>query len=394
MSHVIPPPEQEARPVSDVSSSRPAESLLAACAYFLPRVMFLHSRYAPEAHWGDVALVLRDFPVGNTDVRSSAFWDEWQARWIAQGDRYVRLAQASSTIAGRARAHRSAAGCYHWAEFMDFDDRERKLRIRTRIRDCFTRSLEGSDLEMTRGELVVDDDTGPCTVPYWLCLPPAARRSSEPLPCIIMSNGLDSMTEVEVLALADSYLERGIAALLFDGPGQGIHVGQVPLRIEMETVVEALVERLREDTRIAHDRLAFFGTSFGGYFALRVAQRLGPLFTCIVNLSGTPRIAPFDGLPRRLKDDFRFVLACGEQVDMQARFDALELDPAVPPGAPVLTIHGTLDDIFPFAEAVELDRAWGANHRLIVHENEAHVCPNLFNIWSLEAADWVASHLL
>lgn len=370
-----------------------AESLLSACAYFLPRLMFLDSRYAPQAHWGDIALVLKDFPADNLDVSSAGFWDEWQSRWITQGDRYVHLARGSSTTAGRARAQRSAAACYHWAEFMDFGDSERKIRLRSQVRDCFRRSLEGSDLEVIQDELVLNDANS-CTVPYWLFLPPSDRRSSKPLPCIIMSNGLDSMTEIEVLALAETYLERGIAALLFDGPGQGIHVGQTPLRIEMETVVDALVARLRQDPRIAQDRLAFFGISFGGYFTLRVAQTLGPLFTCLVNLSGGPRIARFDDLPRRLKDDFRFVFARGAPVDMQARFDALEIDLAVPAGAPVLSIHGSRDDIFPVAALADLDRAWGANHELVVHENEAHICPNLINMWSLQAADWVADQLL
>jgi pimeloyl-ACP methyl ester carboxylesterase len=382
------------RPAADVTGASPAGSLLAACAYFLPRLMFLHSRWAPQAHWGDVALVLRDYPPENTDVSSQAFWDEWQSRWVAQGDRYEDLARRSSTRAGRSRAHRSAAACYHWAEFMDFGDRERKLRLRSRVRDSFTRSLDGAGLEVVAGELAAGGEH-PCTVPYWLLLPPAATRSDDgPLPCVVMSNGLDSMTEVEVLSLAEPYLERGIAAVMFDGPGQGIHVGQVPLRIELETVVESLVGRLARDPRIDTDRLAFFGVSFGGYFALRVAQTIGSLFRCVVNLSGGPRVAPFDGLPRRLKDDFRFVLACGEPVDMQARFDALELDAAAVPRTPVLSVHGVLDDVFPVADMVGLDRAWGPVHRLVVHEREAHTCPNLLNTWSLEAADWTAAHLL
>lgn len=386
-------PSLEQRVIPDVSASRPAESLMAACAYFLPRVMFLNSRYAPQAHWGDVALVLRDFPPDNTDVRAQPFWDEWQRRWIAQGDKYTRAALDSPTAAGRARGHRGAAACYHWAEFMDFGDKERKLRLRSRIRDSFKSSLENTDLRVTQGELFPSgsDSSG---VPYWLFLPPSSAASAAAVPCVIMSNGLDSMTEIEVLSLAEPYLERGIAALLFDGPGQGIHVGQTPLRMDMEAVVAALAEMLQQDDRIAGDRLAFFGVSFGGYFALRVAQALGPEFKCVVNISAGPRITPFDALPRRLKDDFRFVLACGEPVDMQARFEAAELDPAVPAKTQVLTVHGSLDDVFPAADVIALDHAWGANHHLILHEREAHTCPNLMNSWSLDAADWVASHVL
>jgi predicted esterase len=367
--------------------------MFAACGYFLPRLMFLQSRYAPQVHWGDIALALDGFPCDDLDLSSEAFWDEWRIRWVGQALRYLELARVTSTVAGRARSQRAAAACYHWAEFMDFGDAARKHSLRVKIRECFQRSMEGSDLEMIAGELPAAGPGVPA-VPYWLLLPAPGRRAPGKLPCVILSNGLDSMTEVEVLSLAESYLERGIAALLFDGPGQGLQVGQTALRIEMETVVSALVRRLQQDDRIAADRLAFLGISFGGYFALRVGQSLGASFRCVVNLSGGPALAPFGSLPRRLKDDFQFVMMGGDAADMQSRFDELAIDPSVPAGTDVLSIHGGLDDIFPVTGLEDLDRAWAGRHELRVHPGESHACLNLINACSLEAADWTAVRLL
>jgi pimeloyl-ACP methyl ester carboxylesterase len=310
---------------------------------------------------------------------------------VAQAERYRATAQASTTVAGRTRAYRGAAACYHWAEFMDFDDAERKFALRFAVRDCFRRSMEGTDLDIVEDVLPPQDPQGPA-VPYWVILP-RDRREGRPLPCVVLSNGLDSMTEVEVLSLAEAYLERGIAAVLFDGPGQGINAGRSPLRIDMATVVEALLERLGKDDTLDTGRLAFLGVSFGGYLALRVAQTLGDRFRCVVNLSGGPRVAPFAGLPRRLKDDFRFAFASGDAGDMQARFDALAIDPDAVAETCVLSVHGGLDDIFPIEALRELDRAWGAHHDLWVHPTEAHVCLSRINTWSLEAADWVAERL-
>ncbi|MDQ1047524.1 S9 family peptidase [Streptomyces sp. V4I2] len=375
-----------------VRPARLPESLFRACGYFLPRLMFLHSRYAPRVGWGDIARALDGFPDDDPDLGSAAFWEEWRIRWTAHGDTYADLAESSSTAAGRSRAARVAAGCYHWAEFMYFDDAERKHSLRRRIRTLFLRSLEGEELELEEGWLTVPD-AGYASVPYWLILPPAHRRGPGRLPCVVLSNGLDSMTEVEVLAVAETYLDRGIAAVLFDGPGQGVQLGRTPLLIEMERVVEALVERLRQDPRIAADRLAFFGISFGGYFALRVARFLGARFRCVVNASGGPYIAPYEGLPRRLKDDFRFAFGDRAAPEMQARFDALALDPGRPVRTEVLSIHGALDDIFPLAGLTDLDRAWGPRHRLRTYADEAHVCLNVIDAWSLEAADWVAERL-
>jgi dienelactone hydrolase len=371
--------------------SRVSEQLYNALGYLVTRLLFLNAHYAPQVHWGDIALALDGFPTDNLDLSSAEFWDRWRARWSDRAHSYLDLADASTTTAGRTRTLRSAAACFHWAEFMYFDDAKEKLRLRQQIRDCFLGSLEGSDLELTHGELAGVGDQP--SVPYWVLRPPARLRAPGPLPAVVLSNGLDSMTEVEVLALAEAYLERGMAAVLFDGPGQGIQVGQTKLRVEMETVVAGLVEHLRADPRIDAHRLAFLGISFGGHLALRVARELGGSFRCVVNFGGGPRIAEFAGLPRRLKDDFRFAFLADDTEDMQARFDALAQQPGPPPDTEVLSVHGALDDIFPLNALAELDRAWGPRHRLRVYPRESHTCLNVLNTYTVEAADWVAQQL-
>lgn len=370
--------------------ARVPQALFAACGYFLPRLMFLHSRHAPQLHWGDIALALQDFPEDRLDLGSAAFWDEWMRRWSRLGGHYEQLGAASGTTAGRARALRSAAACYHWAEFMYFDDSERKTALRTKVRACFKQSLAGCELSLSSGEVRVQGHA----VPYFLLLPPRRLRASALLPCVILSNGLDSMTEVEVLALAEQFLERGMAALLFDGPGQGLDLGCSPLRLDMEVVVDALVQRLQELPLIDGDRLGFLGVSFGGYFALRVAQTLGDKFLGIVNLSGGPRVAPYDGLPRRLKEDFRFAFMGGDAQDMQQRLDTMALDPTRPCKTAVRSVHGVLDDIFPFDDLAALAGAWGDRHQMVLYENEAHVCLNVINQHSIASADWMAARLL
>jgi pimeloyl-ACP methyl ester carboxylesterase len=365
-------------------------ALFTTCGYFMPRLMFLQSRHAPQVHWGDVAVALQDFPDAELDLGSATFWAEWLRRWVGMGERYEQIAAGSTTPAGRSRALRSAAGCFHWAEFMYFDEPARKTALRQRVRSCFKRSLAGSDLCLSSGEVSVEGQR----IPYFLLLPPKHLRASAALPLVICANGLDSMTEVEVLAIAESYLERGIAALLFEGPGQGLDVGCRPLRIDMEVVVAALVAHLQTLPLIDTARLGFFGVSFGGYLALRIAQNLGASFRCVVNLSGGPRVAPFARLPRRLKEDFRFAFMGGDEADMQVRMEALALDLRRVPQTEVRSVHGMLDDIFEFEHLAQLDRAWGERHTLVVHETEAHVCLNLINQHSIETADWVAARLL
>jgi pimeloyl-ACP methyl ester carboxylesterase len=363
-----------------------------ALGYLGTRLLFLNARYAPQAQWGDVALALDGFPTDNLDISTSAFWDEWRSRWAARADGYITIADRSTTVAGRTHSLRSAAACYHWAEFMYFDDPVLKLQLRQQLRDAFLASLEGADIELSQHELPASADRP--AVPYWIVLPPARLRPDGALPAVMLSNGLDSVTEVEVLSLAEAYLERGIAALLFDGPGQGIQSGQSPVLIEMETVVAELVERLRaEHPLIDTSRLAFAGISFGGYLALRVAGSIGDLFRCVVNFGGGPRLADFAALPRRLKDDFRFAFLAQATDDLQDRFDALAIEPGEPPATQVVSVHGALDDIFPVGALEDLDRAWGPQHRLEVHAREVHCCLNVINVYTQQTADWVAELL-
>jgi pimeloyl-ACP methyl ester carboxylesterase len=363
-----------------------------ALGYLGTRLLFLNARYAPQLQWGDIALALDGFPTDNLDIGTSGFWEVWRSRWSARAEGYLAVADQSTTSAGRSHALRSAAACYHWAEFMYFDDPAVKLQLRQQLRAAFLASLEGSDIELIQHELPATADRP--GVPYWIILPPERLRPDGALSAVILSNGLDSMTEVEVLSLAEAYLERGIAAVLFDGPGQGIQAGQAPVLIEMETVVAELVRRLAaEEPRIDTSRMAFEGISFGGYMALRVARSLGDRFRCVVNFGGGPRLSDFATLPRRLKDDFRFAFLLNDSDEIQNRFDALAIEPGEPPATLLVSVHGALDDIFPLGPLEDLDRAWGARHRLEVHPREAHTCLNVINVYTQQTADWVVEQL-
>jgi dienelactone hydrolase len=377
--------------VASVSRLRVPEHVYSALGYLFPRLLFLNARYAPQVHWGDIAAALDGFPADDLDLASSAFWNTWRERWTVQAEGYVRLAESSSTAAGRSRALRSAAACYHWAEFQYFDDAEIKHGLRQRIRDCFLSSLGGTDLNAVQGRLPARPGRPETT--YWVLTTRALRETPGPLPAVVLSNGLDSMTEIEVLALAEAYLERGIAAVLLEGPGQGIHLGQAPLLFNMEEAVADLVERLAVEPGIDAERLGFVGISFGGYIALRVASALGPSFRCVVNFGGGPSVADFAKLPRRLKANFRFAFREDPEADLQPRFDELALKPGPAPDTEVVSVHGALDDIFPVAALAELDRAWGDRHHLTVHPREAHTSLNLLNTYTLETADWVAGRL-
>lgn len=269
---------------------------------------------------------------------------------------------------------------------MFFADPAVKAGLRARVRTRWRASVDPAALALREGAF----EWRGVTVPWYLLRPQGATG---PTPCMIQCNGLDSVTEVEMVALAEPLLERGVAALLFDGPGQGINLGRHPLPERPEEIAEPLLALLGGLPEIDAARIGILGISFGGAVALRVAAAQGARLRCVVNLSGGPRLAPFETLPRRLKPDFAFAFGEDDPAAMQRRFDALAIPAGTGCATRVLSIHGALDDIFPIEALRRLDRDWRARHRLRVHETEAHACLNHIARDTAEAADWAVAQL-
>lgn len=368
--------------------ARVPNQVYSTCAYFLPRVTFLNSTHAAQVSWGDIAIALADFPDSLQDLSSADFWEEWMRRWKQLGDDYTAYSNAAHSSLSSRRLFRTAAACYHWAEFMYFTNSEIKRELRSRVKECFKRSLDVEKLNILLGEIHLNS----VQIPYYLVLPGAAENQ-EQYPCIIMSNGLDSVTEVEIFALAEPFLTRGIAVFMFDGPGQGINLGRNAIEYRFENVVESILSFLSHQSSIQFERLGFFGISFGGYLALRVAKYLGEKFRCVVNYSGGPSLAPFKCLPRRLKEDFQYAFMEKNSDHMQDLFDTLTLDMSGSLRTEVLSIHGALDDIFPIEGLMSINGQPENKHTLHIYPTEAHVCLNYLNRNSIIIADWAAHKL-
>ncbi|KAL4993115.1 alpha/beta-hydrolase [Aspergillus recurvatus] len=120
-------------------------------------------------------------------------------------------------------------------------------------------------------------------LPAYLFLPVQSSTAIRPatIPVVVTTGGFDSIQEELYYYAASGARTRGYATLSFEGPGQGIMLhreeGSLHLRPDWEVVIEAVLDGLFA-TSTAHpewnldlSRLALFGASMGGYFALRGA---------------------------------------------------------------------------------------------------------------------------
>jgi dienelactone hydrolase len=125
---------------------------------------------------------------------------------------------------------------------------------------------------------LADPATGRVEVPFENTTLPAyysdASRNGEPVPCVIMWNGLDSTKEhMYTSGWPQEMRERGISVLMVDCPGSGeaLRLRGLKARIETEGWAAACVDYLESRGDVNADRIGLVGWSLGGYYVPRAA---------------------------------------------------------------------------------------------------------------------------
>ena len=106
-----------------------------------------------------------------------------------------------------------------------------------------------------------------------LHLPASAHGAKGSVPAVLHVGGMDSFKEHAVGMVGDRYLQRGMARLIFDGPGQGEAIldGAFVSRTNMIDAGLAALDVLRAQPEIDGERLGISGVSFGSWWATQIA---------------------------------------------------------------------------------------------------------------------------
>ncbi|NQV57603.1 MAG: alpha/beta hydrolase, partial [Rhodospirillales bacterium] len=146
------------------------------------------------------------------------------------------------------------------------------LEMEVKMNECFGKYISFADRPIERVEIPFGDQF----LPAYLHLPVGAKDGDK-FPCIVTSQGMDGCKETGVSIYGDKALERGIAVLALDGPGQGECFSRRVLVTASNhgDAVTAAYDWLETHPAIDGDRLGFRGTSFGSYFGAVAAAALG-----------------------------------------------------------------------------------------------------------------------
>ncbi len=344
---------------------------------------------AAITHWGArfVAngVALTDF---EDITRGLVSWNDWCAAWSDRAGIHEvmgrdALSRGKLQSAGE---HLQRAGVYyHFAKFLFVHDPGQMQAAHRKAIAC--RSLALPHLTPP-GERVAIPFEGKLL--YGILRKPAGVPRP---PLLIMCCGLDSCKE-ETDAYEQPFLQRGIATLVFDGPGQGEGEADWPIRGNYETVVAAVVAYARSRADLDADRLGLWGVSLGGYYAPRAAAFIDAFKGCIALSGPYDWSEAWDSLPDLTRETFRCRSKSATPEAARQVAGTLSLQGiAGNIGCPLFIVAGKLDRVVPWQHAERLAREAGGPVEFVLLEDANHVANNRTYRWRLQAADWMADRL-
>ncbi len=314
-------------------------------------------------------------------------WDDWCREWGRTARHYERLAetaQAAERALTAGGAWRRAALCWHWGKFVFVDDLAQQRTAHDRTVTCFR-----------RGAATLTPPAEPVRVPYQNTTLAAYLRvpaSQTAPPVVIMMPGLDSVKE-ELQATAQYMLDRGLAIIAVDGPGQGEAEYELPIEPGYERVATAVADYLAGRDDIDPARIGGFGVSLGGYYAARAAA-YEPRIRAAVSLAGPYQWAlDWDILPPQTRATFQHRSGAATEAEAREKMAALTLEHAAARiTCPLLVAAGGRDRLVPTHHAERLAReAPGAE--LMLDPDGTHGLTNHAFESRSKMADWLAAHL-
>lgn len=227
-------------------------------------------------HWAP-RLVANGVPLTDFQEVTAAIatWDDWCGAWSTRAaihEDMGRSALADGYNLSAAEHLKTAAICYHFGKFLFMHDVAQMRIAHDKAIDCHRTGLPHMRPPGERVEIPYEGTT----------LKANLRKPTgvDNPPVLIMCVGLDS-TKEEMDAYAEPFLARGIAALAFDGPGQGEAEYELPIRGDYEAPVGAVLDWIDTRGDLDAGRIGIWGVSLGGYYAPRAAAHHDRLRACV-----------------------------------------------------------------------------------------------------------------
>ena len=210
--------------------------------------------------------------------------DSWHQEWMhvaKRNDQRGDEAIAAGHIRTAMNCWLRAADQFRSAEFWLASDDPRRLPTFDRCEAASQKWLRHLN---PSGEVVeIPYENGKFLPAYFIKSPAYGMDDKVRQPVLISVGGLDSFKDELWFMTGRGAVQRGIAVLLVDGPGQGgaLRRQHIVSRHDYEVPIGRCIDWLEKRSDVDQHRIAVSGSSMGGYYAARAGAREHRLAACI-----------------------------------------------------------------------------------------------------------------
>jgi 2,6-dihydroxypseudooxynicotine hydrolase len=313
-------------------------------------------------------------------------WADWADAWISAGrvhEDLGREALQDERFRSAGNHLSTAAVYYHFAKFVFVDFPDTMKSAHAMAVQCLTDALPYLD---PPGERVTIEFRG-FPMPAILRKPKGVSRP----PVVVMASGLDS-TKEELRSTEQLFLDRGMATLAVDGPGQGESEYALPIEPAWEEVGSVILDWIEGRDDLDSGRVGVWGVSLGGYYAPRMASGEPRIRACAALAGPYDWGGIWDGLPELTRRTFTYrahqpsqeaAREYGRQLTLEGRAGDIR--------CPLLIIFGARDRLIPAREAERLASESGGTLLMLPDGN--HGCMNVAAKHRNKTADWLSARL-
>jgi dienelactone hydrolase len=326
----------------------------------------------------------------------------WQSEWLVKANNYLniaRQAEENKNLITAKELHFQAAQCWYAIFLINYTQIEDKKQVYSGYALQYAKMLQF--FQHSAEHIIIDIGDG-LKIPAYLHLP---ANIKEKVPCVVIFSGLGSCKE-EMHTLAQPLIDRGIAVLVPDMPGNGenIYSGNVKCSYKnLCLAFTAILNYLEKREEINAAAIGNYGLCMGGGYAYHASSLDNRFKACVNFFPLLITMVDNAATPQWMKQGAGFQLQVGEKTSDAFMLEMKNLEK----GAlycPYLFIHGKHDNWMKLDSALNLfDKAKGFKEQIIIDEEPVfsnnqvvtHTMPVGEQLHWLKhvAADWIIKQL-
>jgi cephalosporin-C deacetylase-like acetyl esterase len=270
------------------------------------------------------------------------------------------------------------------------DDNEELITLNHKMRECYDKFLQNPPHPIERVEIPFEGKS----LAGLLHLPLNRKKK---VPCVLSFDGMDSFKEAMHPVYDDKIMERGMAILALDGPGQGESLVR-KIRCTINNFPKsgkAAMDYLLTRPEIDGEKIGVTGTSMGSFWVTQIAASDHRFKAAAVMLvCQEPGLNTIFNLAcPTFKDRYMWMAGYQDEEEFDKFARTLTLKGS---GAkikcPYLIVGGEFDQLSPIKYSYDFYNEVKAHKKIIVYEGENHS-----NTQSMDAqtvvADWLRDRL-